>query len=82
MCKSRPLRNTPTNTESNLRTEHARIVEDHQRQLEHVQKSSEANVDRTRRRLEAEAANLQGDVKKLESQLAKVFIRVLHVEFF
>jgi intracellular protein transport protein USO1 len=42
-----------------LRAEQSRIVEDHQRQLEHVQRTSEANIERTRKRLEAEKAELQ-----------------------
>ena len=43
----------------NLRFEQGRLIEDNKRQLEHVQKTSDANVERTRRRLEAEMAELQ-----------------------
>jgi len=51
--------------------EHARIVQDHQRQLDHVQKTADANADRSRRRMEAEISNLQSDISKLETSLAK-----------
>ena len=42
-----------------MRSEQSRIIEDNKRQLEHVQKTSDANIERTRRRLEAEMAQLQ-----------------------
>ena len=42
-----------------LRAEQSRIIEDHKRQLEHVQKTSEANIERTRKRLEADKVELQ-----------------------
>lgn len=57
---------------SKLRTAQAQMVEDHQRQLEHVQKTSEANADRTRRRFESEIAGLKSIISKLEADLAKV----------
>jgi protein subunit release factor A len=59
---------------SNYRAEHARLVQDHQRQLEHVQKTAEANADRSRRRMEVEINNLQSNISKLESSLAKVLL--------
>ena len=42
-----------------LQAEQARLIQDHQRQLEHIQKTSEANADRIRTRNEAELKNLQ-----------------------
>ena len=48
------------------------MLQDHQRQLEHVQKTAEANADRTRKRMEAEIADLQNHVTKLEADLSKV----------
>jgi RPA family protein len=42
-----------------LRAEQSRSIEDHQRQLEHVQKTSEANIERTRKRAEADKAEAQ-----------------------
>jgi hypothetical protein len=42
-----------------LRAEQSRTIDDHQRQLDHVQKTSEANIERTRKRLEADKAELQ-----------------------
>jgi hypothetical protein len=59
---------------SKLRVEQSRIVQDHQRQLEHVQKTAEANADRTRKRMEAEIADLQRNISKLEADLSKVKI--------
>jgi hypothetical protein len=57
---------------SKLRAEQSRMAQDHQRQLEHVQKTAEANADRTRKRLEAEIADLQSHLNKSEADLAKV----------
>jgi predicted nucleic acid-binding Zn-ribbon protein len=57
---------------SKLRAEQSRILQDHQRQLEHVQNTAEANADRTRKRMEAEIADLQSHVTKLEADLSKV----------
>jgi len=54
-----------------LRVEQSRMVQDHQRQLDHVQKTAEANADRTRKRMEAEIADLQSYIKKLEADLSK-----------
>jgi intracellular protein transport protein USO1 len=48
------------------------MIQDHQRQLEHVQKTAEANTDRTRKRMEAEMADLQSHIGKLAADLAKV----------
>jgi hypothetical protein len=68
----------PLTRDRKLRAEQSRIVEDHQRQLEHVQKTSEANVERTRKRLEAEKAELQKTAeaeaertrKRMEAEIA------------
>jgi intracellular protein transport protein USO1 len=57
---------------SKLRAEQVRASQDYQRQLEHVQKTAEANSDRTRKRMEAEIADLQGTISKLEADLTKV----------
>ncbi|KAN0119876.1 Uso1 / p115 like vesicle tethering protein, head region domain containing protein [Hyaloscypha variabilis] len=54
-----------------LRVEQSRMAQDHQRQLEHVQKTAEANADRTRKRMEAEIADLQKHLSKVEADLAK-----------
>ncbi|PMD65288.1 uncharacterized protein K444DRAFT_607848 [Hyaloscypha bicolor E] len=54
-----------------LRAEQSRMAQDHQRQLEHVRKTAEANADRTRKRLEAEIADLQSHLNKSEADLAK-----------
>jgi phage-related protein len=48
------------------------MVQDHQRQLDHVQKTAETNADRTRKRMEAEIADLQSHISKLEADLSKV----------
>jgi len=55
-----------------LRFEQKRTVQDHQRQLEHVQETAGANADRIRKRMEAEIADLQRNIGKLEADLAKV----------
>lgn len=55
-----------------LQNEQARIIQDHQRHLEHVQKTSEANAERLRKRTEAEIADLQSTISKLDTDLAKV----------
>lgn len=55
-----------------MRLEQSRAAQDYERQLEHVQKTAEANVDRIRKRMEAEKADLQRIVEKLEGDLAKV----------
>jgi hypothetical protein len=57
---------------SKLRAAQSRMAQDHQRQLEHVQKTAEANADRTRKRMEAEIADLQSHLNKSEADLAKV----------
>ncbi|KAK0103568.1 hypothetical protein ONS95_005583 [Cadophora gregata] len=57
-----------------LQTEQARLIQGHQRQLEHVQKTSEANADRIRKRTEAEIADLQTKIGKLNADLTKVKI--------
>jgi len=43
---------------SQLGIEQTKLHQGHQRQLEHVQKASEANVDRVRRKMEAEISEL------------------------
>ena len=48
------------------------MVQDHQRQLEHVQKTADANAERTRKRMEAEITDLQSRVSKLQADLSKV----------
>lgn len=65
---------------SKLRAEQSRMIQDHQRQLEHVQKTAEANADRTRKRMEAEIADLQSHAGRLETDLAKV--KILKRSFF
>jgi hypothetical protein len=52
--------------------EQNRVVQDHQRQIEHIQKVAEANADRTRRRTEAEIVDLKNNISKLEADLTKV----------
>jgi hypothetical protein len=64
----RLLDNTQKTAEANAK----RTLQDHQRQLEHFQKTSEASADRTRKRMDAEISDLQGSVRKLESDLEKV----------
>ncbi|KAH8601377.1 p115 like vesicle tethering protein [Bisporella sp. PMI_857] len=56
----------------NVQVEQNKLIQDHQRQLEHVQKTAEANADRSRRRMEAEIADLQHNLSKLEADLSKV----------
>ncbi|KAF4630488.1 hypothetical protein G7Y89_g7650 [Cudoniella acicularis] len=51
--------------------EDIRMAQDHQRQLEHVQKTAEANAERTRKRTEAEISDLRNSVSKLEADLEK-----------
>jgi phage shock protein A len=48
------------------------MAQDHQRQLDHVRKTAEANADRTRKRMEAEIADLKNHISKLEADLSKV----------
>lgn len=48
------------------------MAQDHQRQLEHVQKTADANAERTRKRMEAEITDLQSRVSKLQADLSKV----------
>jgi cytochrome c556 len=62
---------------SKLRAAQARMAEDHQRQLEHVQKTSEANADRTRRRVESEMADLKSNISKLEADFTKVIFLLI-----
>lgn len=50
------------------------MTEEHQRQLEHVQKSSDANADRSRKRMDAEIVDLQSKISKLDAALTKVHI--------
>lgn len=57
---------------SKLHVEQSRIIQDYQRQLEHVQKTADANADRTRKRMEAEITDLQTVINKLETDLTKV----------
>lgn len=53
-------------------------AQDHQRQLEHVQKTAEANTERVRKRMEAEKAELQKTLegnsererKRMEAEIA------------
>ena len=54
--------------------EQNRAMKDHQRQLEHVQKSAEANADRTRRRMEAEVKDLETSIGKLEADLSRASV--------
>ncbi|KAJ5053877.1 uncharacterized protein L3040_000167 [Drepanopeziza brunnea f. sp. 'multigermtubi'] len=54
-----------------LQAEQTRLIQDHQRQLEHIQKASDTNADRTRKRTEAEIADLQNRITKLEADLTK-----------
>jgi len=56
---------------SKLRATQTQLVADHQRQLEHAQRTFEANADRTRRRVEAEISDLRSNIDKLEADLAK-----------
>ncbi|KAG0651473.1 Intracellular transport USO1 [Hyphodiscus hymeniophilus] len=62
----------------NLRLEQSRLIEDNKRQLDHVQKTSDANVERTRKRLETEMvalqktadANAEKTRKRMEAEIA------------
>jgi hypothetical protein len=73
---------------SKLRSEQSRIIEDNKRQLEHVKKTSEANIERTRRRLEAEMAELQKTAeanaektrKRMEAEIADLQTNVSKLE--
>ncbi|KAL3421050.1 intracellular protein transport protein [Phlyctema vagabunda] len=56
---------------SKLRADQDRIVQDYQRQLEHAQKSAEANIDRARRRAEAEIADFRATITSLEADISK-----------
>ncbi|KAG9243049.1 p115 like vesicle tethering protein [Calycina marina] len=56
---------------NNLRLQQQQALQDHQRQLDHVQKTADANADRSRKRMEAEIAALQANVNKLEADLSK-----------
>jgi chromosome segregation ATPase len=58
---------------SKLRTEKEQISQDYQRQLEHAEKTAEANAERVRRRTDAEIADLQSKVERLEADLEKVW---------
>lgn len=71
-----------------LRAEQGRMIEDHQRQLEHIQKTSEANIERTRKRLEAEKTELQRTAdanaektrKRMETEIADLQSNVSRLE--
>lgn len=73
---------------SKLRSELSRIIEDNKRQLEHVQKTSDANIERTRRRMEAEMAELQKTAeanaektrKRMEAEIADLQNNVNRLE--
>ncbi|KUJ23032.1 uncharacterized protein LY89DRAFT_679850 [Mollisia scopiformis] len=54
-----------------LRSEQTRAAQDRQQQLEQVQKTAELNSERTRKRTDAEIADLQSTIRKLESDLEK-----------
>lgn len=63
---------------SNLRAEQGRIIQDHQRQLQHVQETAKADIERTRKQLETEMADLQKTAdsnadrtrKRMEAEIA------------
>lgn len=55
-----------------IRAEQEKAAQDHQRQLEHVQRTSEGNAERTRKRMEAEISDLKSNISKLEVDLSKV----------
>ncbi|CZR52065.1 related to transport protein USO1 [Phialocephala subalpina] len=60
--------------EEDLKKLHAdqnREAQDHQQQLEDIQKTAAANAERTRKRTDAEIADLQTTVRKLEADLEK-----------
>lgn len=52
-------------------------LNDHQRQLDHVQRTAEANAERARKRMEAEITDLQKELSELKAELTKVFITPL-----
>ncbi|CAL3962408.1 unnamed protein product [Diplocarpon coronariae] len=54
-----------------LQAEQNRIIHEHQRQIEHFHKTSQANADRIQKRTEAEIASLQNIIDKLETNLLK-----------
>ncbi|RDL37240.1 ARM repeat-containing protein [Venustampulla echinocandica] len=54
-----------------IRADQEKVAQDHQRQLEHVQKTNEANAERTRKRMEAEISDLKSNISKLEADLSK-----------
>jgi hypothetical protein len=57
---------------STLRTAQTRLAEEHQKELEHLRKTLEANAERIRQRGEAETADLRSNIKKLEADIIKV----------
>jgi len=57
---------------SKLRAEHAAATQDHQRQLEYLKNTNESVTERTRKRTDAEIADLRNSINKLESELTKV----------
>lgn len=54
-----------------LRAEQIRASQDHQRELEHVGKTADGNMERMRKRMEAENADLLKSLSKVEADLAK-----------
>jgi hypothetical protein len=57
-----------------IRGEHSRAIQDHQQQLEQLQRTADGNAERTRKRTEAEIADLKNIIRKLEADLEKVIL--------
>jgi hypothetical protein len=52
--------------------EHEKVVEDLQRQLNHVKRTAEGDIDRIRKRTESEILDLKSSIRELQIQLEKV----------
>lgn len=55
-----------------LREDHTLVVQNLQRQLEHVQRSAEGDAARVRSRNEAEVTDLKTNIIRLDAELNKV----------
>lgn len=58
--------------DSKLRKDHDSAIEDVQRQLQHVKRTTEGDADRIRRRTEAEISDFRSRIAELEAELEKV----------
>lgn len=55
----------------------ASLGDDHEKQLSKASKAAEVEVDRLKRRADAEAADLRATISRLEVDLMKVYTAVL-----